>query len=153
MILDTAAAVQEFLNTQYAPYAAYCTTCAVQPARETSVHAVWQSHQAQRVKGSTSQHVLTRFESALERKCHQVMGAAVHRVSLDSHLNLSAGSAVGANASETALDVRHPANSLKRFCYSVSKGAMIDASWNGAAAILQQSSFRGPESDLVPYIS
>lgn len=54
------------------------------------------------------------------------------QVSLDSHLNFSAGSAVGANASEMALDVRHPANSLKRFCYSVSKGAMIDASWNGA---------------------
>jgi hypothetical protein len=54
------------------------------------------------------------------------------QVSLDSHLNLSAGSALGANASETALDVLHPGNSFKRFCYSVSRGVMIDGSWNGA---------------------
>lgn len=53
------------------------------------------------------------------------------QVSLDSHLNLSAGSALGANASETALDFLHPGNSFKRFCYSVSHGAMIDGSWNG----------------------
>ena len=53
------------------------------------------------------------------------------QVSLDSHLNLSAGNALGANASETALDLLHPGNSFKRFCYSVSHGAMIDGSWNG----------------------
>ena len=61
----------------------------------------------------------------------QITSVATLQVSLDSHLNLSAGSALGANASETALDVRHPGNSFKRFCYSVSHGAMIDGSWNG----------------------
>lgn len=55
----------------------------------------------------------------------------MQQVSLDSHLNFSAGK-YSADASETALDVRHPGNSWKRFSYSVSKGAMLDASWNGA---------------------
>jgi sodium-coupled neutral amino acid transporter 10 len=64
------------------------------------------------------------------------------QVSLDSHLNLSAGSALGANASETALDVRHPGNSFKRFCYSVSHGAMIDGSWNGAGISVKEEDIK-----------
>lgn len=54
------------------------------------------------------------------------------QVSLDSHLTLAAGSKLSADASETALDIRNPGNSFKRFSFSVSRGVMVDASWNGA---------------------
>ncbi len=51
--------------------------------------------------------------------------------------SVAAGSKFGADASETALDITSPGQSFKRFSYSVAKGVMIDASWNGEVTRLR----------------
>lgn len=58
------------------------------------------------------------------------------QVSLDSHLSVALGARMAGDASETAVDFTAPRESLKKFSYSVNKGMMLDASWNGSGISL-----------------
>lgn len=78
------------------------------------------------------------------------------QVSLDSHLSVAAGSRLAGDASESAINLTAPRLSLKKFSYSVNKGVMIDASWNGASITVNdedQQKIYGPGVTKLDVIS
>lgn len=88
------------------------------------------------------------------------------QVSLESHLSAAIGSRLAGDVSEPALDFKNPKQSLKKFTYSVDKGFMVDASWNGSGITVKdedQAHIYGPgvaKSDILsgqvkapPYVS
>lgn len=88
------------------------------------------------------------------------------QVSLESHLSAAVGSRLAGDATEPAFDFKSPKQSLKKFSYSVNKGFMLDASWNGSGITVKdedQAAIYGSEvtkSDILsgqvkapPYVS